>query len=288
MVKILISRILKYQKQKEKLKFLSLMLHKELNPPIFKFNFDNILKHRNILRNKKYASISAKSQSWQKKSSDDTSKSIDLDSSESKSSKLDFLEYYQISAKQNFTADSPTTTKPRHKIKLIGTNGPVDLNFKSNVYKSYLNYSSINPFQSNYDVVSKKKNTELVSDSTYRFNRANSSVSLLSQSLEYKKFSSSADCAKEPRKEKMLASAGEICSTANNEAGNVVVLKSLTANSRLNENMDVIEIKSARGGDTAKLSQTNKKNQSRAMHKSSSATNNQFLNYRNDECKNFN
>jgi hypothetical protein len=59
---------------------------------------------------------------------------------------------------------------------------------KRNVYTSYLNYSSMNPFSSNYDIVNKKKNADLVSDSTYRFNRANSSLSLLSQSLDYKKF----------------------------------------------------------------------------------------------------
>ena len=276
MVKTLICRILnKYQKNKEKLKFQSQMLHKELNPPIFKFNFDNILKHRNILRNKKYASINGKSKVWLKKPDVNASKSIDLDSSGSKSSKLDVLEYYQINAKQAFNSSSADLPSKPHKIKLTGSS-EFDLNFKSNVYKSYLNYSSINPFQSNYDVVSKKKNAELLSYSTYRFNRANSCVSLLTQSIEYKKFSSSADCTKykDSRKEKLMANTREIFS-ANN-------VKSFKPNGRLNENMDNIEIKSVRG-DSNKSNQI-KKNQDQSLYKSSTATN-QFLNYRNEKCK---
>lgn len=154
-----------------------------------------------------------------------------------------------------------------------GNSTQPDLSMRTrNLYRSYLNYSLGNPFESNYDIVSKRKNSELVSDSTYRFNRANSSMSLLSHSLEFKKFSASAETP--------LVGNKRLAESEATTQLSVVLKPVLDSGSRSN---GTDEGKSRRVG-TARMSL--KKNSDRNSVRASTATN-QFLNFRNDDSKGF-
>ena len=117
----------------------------------------------------------------------------------------------QLQNKQEFFVFTP---KPFFKNQIMSTeNKPhginidnlesielikVNRNLKSKVYSSYLIYNSANPFSSNFDLINKnnpefyealsKTNGQL--NASYRFNRANSTLSLLNNYMDQKKFES--------------------------------------------------------------------------------------------------
>lgn len=74
----------------------------------------------------------------------------------------------------------------------------INKSLKSKLYSSYLIYSSSNPFSSNYDLINKENPDFYESlckasgdlSATYRFNRASSSLSLLHNYMDKKKFES--------------------------------------------------------------------------------------------------
>lgn len=179
---------------------------------------------------------------------------------------------------------------------------------KLNVYKSYLNYSSVNPFSSNYDVVNKKKNSELFSDSTYRFNRANSSLSLISQSLDMKKFSSVNNNAANNKDQTIKRENSELLNDMDKFTSSYLTPKQGALTSRMfpvnsNVSMNISAITNSNNNNnnnnvlnnntsmvnmvTQKSSLDTLKSQIRILEKTNktNATTNQFLTYRNDENK---
>lgn len=185
----------------------------------------------------------------------------------------------------------PLKSLQQHEaVKKESANSKPDLTLKTaNLYRSYLKYSSTNPFECNYDVVNKKKNAELLSDSTYRFNRATSSLSILSHSIEFKKFSAAS------------AQANFITTTDNtsqnpvpleftsSSTGRIMIRQPPNHNSssRLNNESSLMESKSSGAGRMAQPSESagHRKNSARNKPSNATTTNNQFLNYRNEECK---
>lgn len=88
------------------------------------------------------------------------------------------------------------------KSKLIDQN-----RIKSNLYLSYLNYGSVNPFKSNYDIINKtnpefyKKMSNQLNDAS-RFDRTITSLGLINHSLDYKKFTNNLKSSKRSFKTK--------------------------------------------------------------------------------------
>lgn len=189
----------------------------------------------------------------------------------------------QPAAKLTSTTTTTTTTSASTSLSAAlnhhhtNTRNRPDLTFRpARLYRSYLNYSAgCNPFESNYDVVSRKKNTELVSDSTYRFNRAASSLSMLSHSVEMKRFSAATAMAATTHAREMMSAAATTTRPPHASA---------TAASRLLNEASLIVEESKSGIERSSVAPTVRKSSAaRNLVKPNTTTTNQFLNYRTDE-----
>lgn len=179
--------------------------------------------------------------------------------------------------------------------------------FKSSLYMSYLNYGSTNPFKSNYDIINKTnpefykqlaKNTDQTS-LMFRFDRTNSSLSLLNHSLDYKKFLSHIDANTRE------ALSTEAVLNANTNAGGEQLLDSSVifsqTTNKLPENSNPLlssrestilskanPLASNSAKNLSKISEVNSTQSSLSQLNENSKTKfnllqNQFLNYRNEK-----
>lgn len=136
---------------------------------IYKLNLSNIISNhcKENLKNKFKKSFSV-----QNEDGDDSSNYLESNYNNNK-----------ISSLNDFGSSQPFDKKKSYE------------KLKSNLYTSYLNYGTVNPFKSNYDFL-QKKNPEFYKKLGKKLPNSDSTYSLLSSSVEIKKFMHRADTKK--------------------------------------------------------------------------------------------